>query len=85
MLRPFARSIVVVAPGLRAPLRSEGAGLFSGVLPLREVQEYRLLVSYDADDDAEDGRDGGDGRGGGREVHDIRTASCPCSASSTCT
>ncbi|WEV29681.1 1,4-alpha-glucan branching enzyme [Streptomyces sp. 71268] len=75
-LRPFARSVVVVAPGLRAPLRSEGDGLFSGVLPLREVPEYRLLVSYDADGDAEDGRDGGhgrdggDGRGGGREVHD---------------
>ncbi|MBC3993931.1 1,4-alpha-glucan branching enzyme, partial [Streptomyces sp. AC563] len=57
VLRPFARSVAVVAPGLRAPLRSEGDGLFSGVLPLREVPEYRLLVSYDTDGDAGTGQD----------------------------
>ncbi|WP_408647972.1 1,4-alpha-glucan branching enzyme [Streptomyces buecherae] len=70
VLRPFARSVAVVAPGLRAPLRSEGDGLFSGVLPLREVPEYRLLVSYDTDGDAGTGEDGGGGGGGERETHD---------------
>ncbi|MER7984556.1 1,4-alpha-glucan branching enzyme [Streptomyces noursei] len=46
-LRPFARAVTVVAPGLRAPLHSEGDGLFAGVLPLGEVPAYALLVEYD--------------------------------------
>ncbi|MGC5411095.1 GlgB N-terminal domain-containing protein, partial [Streptomyces sp. DT225] len=47
VLRPFARSVTVLAKGLRAPLHSDGDGLFSGVLPLPSVPEYRLLVAYD--------------------------------------
>ncbi|WFB11561.1 1,4-alpha-glucan branching enzyme [Streptomyces sp. LX-29] len=50
VLRPFARSVVISAKGLRARLRSEGDGLFSGVLPLREIPDYRLLVAYDGDE-----------------------------------
>ncbi|GDY45627.1 hypothetical protein SANT12839_065090 [Streptomyces antimycoticus] len=46
-LRPYARSVTVAAAGLRARLRAEGDGLFSGVLPLREIPEYRLLVTYE--------------------------------------
>ncbi|MFJ5681008.1 1,4-alpha-glucan branching enzyme [Streptomyces sp. NPDC093097] len=45
-LRPYAEAVTVVAPGLRAPLRSEGDGLFAGVLPLREIPDYRLRVEY---------------------------------------
>ncbi|MGW7004392.1 1,4-alpha-glucan branching enzyme [Streptomyces sp. NPDC054933] len=46
-LRPYARAVAVVAPGLRVELRSEGRGLFSALLPLREIPDYRLLVTYD--------------------------------------
>ncbi|OPF74261.1 glycogen-branching enzyme [Streptomyces antioxidans] len=46
-LRPYARSVTVTATGLRARLRAEGNGLFSGVLPLREIPDYRLLVAYE--------------------------------------
>ncbi|MFE5119132.1 1,4-alpha-glucan branching enzyme [Streptomyces sp. NPDC056669] len=46
-LRPYARSVTVAAAGLRARLRAEGDGLFSGVLPLREIPDYRLLVTYE--------------------------------------
>ncbi|WP_275557460.1 1,4-alpha-glucan branching enzyme [Streptomyces sp. 5-6(2022)] len=46
-LRPYARSVTVAAAGLRARLRAEGDGLFSGVLPLREIPDYRLLVAYE--------------------------------------
>ncbi|WP_422398416.1 1,4-alpha-glucan branching enzyme [Streptomyces hygroscopicus] len=45
-LRPYARSVTVTAAGLRARLRAEGDGLFSGVLPLAEIPDYRLLVTY---------------------------------------
>ncbi|MFF8814387.1 1,4-alpha-glucan branching enzyme [Streptomyces pactum] len=45
-LRPFARSVVVTAKGLRAELYPEGDGFFAAVLPLREVPDYRLLVTY---------------------------------------
>ncbi|MEE4422269.1 1,4-alpha-glucan branching enzyme [Streptomyces bugieae] len=45
-LRPFASGVTVLADGLRAELHSEGDGLFAGVLPLRTVPEYRLLVDY---------------------------------------
>ncbi|MER5973854.1 1,4-alpha-glucan branching enzyme [Streptomyces sp. NPDC002055] len=53
-LRPFARSVAVVAEGLRAELVSEGDGLFSGFLPLSEIPGYRLLVSYGEDDGSDD-------------------------------
>ncbi|GAA0361168.1 1,4-alpha-glucan branching enzyme [Streptomyces blastmyceticus] len=46
-LRPFARSVEVRAKGLRALLHDEGDGLFAGVLPLREIPDYRFLVVYD--------------------------------------
>ncbi|MFF8314948.1 1,4-alpha-glucan branching enzyme [Streptomyces lydicus] len=46
VLRPYARSVTVVGKGLRAGLLSEGDGLFAGVLPLRTVPEYELLVDY---------------------------------------
>lgn len=47
VLRPFARSVTVLAKGLRAPLHDDGDGLFSGLLPVPAVPEYRLLVAYD--------------------------------------
>ncbi len=46
VLRPYAKGVTVVAEGLRAALRSEGGGLFAGVLPLRTVPDYELLVDY---------------------------------------
>ncbi|WP_079123661.1 1,4-alpha-glucan branching enzyme [Streptomyces sp. NBRC 110611] len=48
-LRPFAKAVTVVAPGLRAALRSEGDGLFAGVLPLRTAPDYELLIDYGDD------------------------------------
>ncbi|WP_284575550.1 1,4-alpha-glucan branching enzyme [Streptomyces sp. 2P-4] len=47
VLRPYAKAVTVVAKGLRAELHSDGDGLFSGLLPLGEVPDYRLLVAYD--------------------------------------
>ncbi|RLU96854.1 1,4-alpha-glucan branching enzyme [Streptomyces griseocarneus] len=46
-LRPFARAVAVRAKGLHVPLHDEGDGLFAGVLPLKDVPDYRLLVTYD--------------------------------------
>lgn len=46
-LRPYARSVTVVAKGLRAELHDDGQGFFSALLPLRTVPEYALLVTYD--------------------------------------
>ncbi|MFE7134686.1 1,4-alpha-glucan branching enzyme [Streptomyces sp. NPDC057638] len=53
VLRPFARAVTVVAPGVRARLWSEGDGLFSGLLPAAVTAEgtgYTLLVAYDGPD-----------------------------------
>ncbi|UQX03063.1 1,4-alpha-glucan branching enzyme [Streptomyces sp. RerS4] len=50
VLRPYAKTVTVVAKGLRAQLLDEGDGLFSGLLPLTEVPDYRLLVAYDGDE-----------------------------------
>lgn len=50
VLRPYATAVTVVAKGLRAELLDDGDGLFSGLLPLAEVPEYRLLVTYDSDE-----------------------------------
>lgn len=47
VLRPFARSVTVLAKGLRAQLLDDGDGFFSGLLPMSTVPEYRLLVAYD--------------------------------------
>jgi 1,4-alpha-glucan branching enzyme len=52
-LRPFARSVTVVAGGLRAELVSEADGLFAGVVPLQEIPDYRLAVAYDGGGEAE--------------------------------
>ncbi|MFJ7153601.1 1,4-alpha-glucan branching enzyme [Streptomyces sp. NPDC101118] len=49
-LRPYARGVTVVAKGLRAPLHDDGDGLFSGLLPLAAVPDYRLLVTYENDE-----------------------------------
>ncbi|MFJ1591801.1 1,4-alpha-glucan branching enzyme [Kitasatospora albolonga] len=46
-LRPFARSVTVLAEGVRAELHDDGDGFFSGVLPVPEVPVYRLRVAYD--------------------------------------
>ncbi|QYA96926.1 1,4-alpha-glucan branching enzyme [Streptomyces anulatus] len=46
-LRPFARSVTVLATGLRAELHDDGDGFFSGVLPVPEAPVYRLEVAYD--------------------------------------
>ncbi|MEV6172954.1 1,4-alpha-glucan branching enzyme [Streptomyces sp. NPDC051954] len=45
--RPYALSVTIVAGDLRAELHDDGDGFFSGLLPLREVPEYRLLVAYE--------------------------------------
>ncbi|MFI1222125.1 MULTISPECIES: 1,4-alpha-glucan branching enzyme [unclassified Streptomyces] len=46
-LRPFARSVTVLATGLRAELHDDGDGFFSGVLPVPEAPAYRFEVVYD--------------------------------------
>ncbi|WP_405665561.1 1,4-alpha-glucan branching enzyme [Streptomyces sp. NBC_01166] len=47
-LRPFARTVTVLAGDKRAELQSDGDGFFSGVLPLPAVPDgYRLQVAYD--------------------------------------
>ncbi|MGQ4390620.1 GlgB N-terminal domain-containing protein, partial [Streptomyces sp. SAS_270] len=47
-LRPYALSVTVVMDDLRAQLRDDGDGFFSGVLPLRAVPEaYRLEIAYE--------------------------------------
>ncbi|MFJ6794278.1 1,4-alpha-glucan branching enzyme [Streptomyces sp. NPDC091268] len=50
VLRPYAKAVTVAAEGLRAELLDDGDGLFSGLLPLTEVPDYRLLVAYDGDE-----------------------------------
>ncbi|MGW3499099.1 GlgB N-terminal domain-containing protein, partial [Streptomyces sp. NPDC001020] len=46
-LRPYALSVTVVTGNVRAELHDDGDGFFSGLLPLPEVPEYRLLVAYE--------------------------------------
>ncbi|MFD3796728.1 1,4-alpha-glucan branching enzyme [Streptomyces californicus] len=48
-LRPYARSVTVLATGSRNELHDDGDGFFSGVLPVPEVPEYRLEVRYEDD------------------------------------
>ncbi|MEU1125689.1 1,4-alpha-glucan branching enzyme [Streptomyces sp. NPDC005899] len=50
VLRPYARSVTVLAQGVQAELQSDGDGFFSAVLPLPSVPEYRLLVAYEDDE-----------------------------------
>ncbi|MEU9010567.1 1,4-alpha-glucan branching enzyme [Streptomyces sp. NPDC048479] len=58
-LRPYARAVTVLAKGLRAELHEDGDGFFSGVLPLRTVPEYQLLVAYDAGEATEEDKSPG--------------------------
>ncbi|MFE4867876.1 1,4-alpha-glucan branching enzyme [Streptomyces sp. NPDC056682] len=46
VLRPYAEAVTVLAKGLRAELHDDGDGLFSGLLPLRTIPDYTLLVTY---------------------------------------
>ncbi|MFC4960861.1 1,4-alpha-glucan branching enzyme [Streptomyces mauvecolor] len=46
-LRPYAQAVTVLGKGLRAELHDDGDGLFSGVLPLRDIPDYTLLVTYE--------------------------------------
>ncbi|WP_432149660.1 1,4-alpha-glucan branching enzyme [Streptomyces sp. bgisy029] len=46
-LRPFARSVTVLAEDVRTELHDDGDGFFSGVLPVKEVPAYRFRVAYD--------------------------------------
>ncbi|MEV6962925.1 1,4-alpha-glucan branching enzyme [Streptomyces sp. NPDC051207] len=45
--RPYALAVTVVAGDLRTELHDDGDGFFSGLLPLEDVPEYRLLVTYE--------------------------------------
>ncbi|XTP09178.1 1,4-alpha-glucan branching enzyme [Streptomyces albus subsp. chlorinus] len=49
-LRPFAASVTVTGPGLRAELCGEGDGLFAGVLPWvpEALPPYELVIRYGA-------------------------------------
>ncbi|MEV7892526.1 1,4-alpha-glucan branching enzyme, partial [Streptomyces sp. NPDC002817] len=47
VFKPYALSVTVVAGTLRAELHDDGDGFFSGLVPLREVPAYRLLVAYE--------------------------------------
>ncbi|WP_078616670.1 1,4-alpha-glucan branching enzyme [Streptomyces sp. 351MFTsu5.1] len=47
VFRPFALAVTVVAGELRAELHDDGDGFFSGALPLTDVPDYRLLVTYE--------------------------------------
>ncbi|AEW96610.1 MULTISPECIES: 1,4-alpha-glucan branching enzyme [Streptomycetaceae] len=54
-LRPYAEAVAVVTGGVRAELADDGEGFFSAVLPLSEVPDYRLVVTYaDGDHEVED-------------------------------
>ncbi len=46
VLRPTAEAVRVVVAGEEFPLEHEHAGVFSGVLPLPQVPDYRLRVTY---------------------------------------
>lgn len=47
VFRPYALGVTVVAGDVRAELQDDGDGFFSGLLPLREIPAYRLLVTYE--------------------------------------
>ncbi|WP_425581077.1 GlgB N-terminal domain-containing protein, partial [Streptomyces thermoalcalitolerans] len=47
VLRPYALGVSVVIGTLRSELNDDGDGFFSGLLPLRDVPEYRLEVAYE--------------------------------------
>jgi 1,4-alpha-glucan branching enzyme len=47
VLRPMASTVAVVTPGGKHALQHEHHGVWRGVLPMREVPDYRLEVEYD--------------------------------------
>ncbi|KRV49504.1 hypothetical protein AQ490_20765 [Wenjunlia vitaminophila] len=47
VLRPYAQAVCLAAPGLRVDLVEQRDGLFTAQLPLPEVPDYHLLVTYD--------------------------------------
>ncbi len=47
VLRPMASTVTVVTPDGKHPLEHESHGIWRGVLPDREVPDYRLEVEYD--------------------------------------
>lgn len=47
VLRPWAERVVVVTEDRRYELAHEADGLFSGVLPVEKVPDYRLEVTYE--------------------------------------
>jgi 1,4-alpha-glucan branching enzyme len=51
VFRPYALAVTVVTGDgdVRAELHDDGDGFFSGLLPLREVPTYRLLVAYEGE------------------------------------
>ncbi|MGW3320184.1 1,4-alpha-glucan branching enzyme [Streptomyces fungicidicus] len=48
VFRPYAQAVTVVSGGVTVELHDDGDGFFSGLLPLREVPAYRLLVTYES-------------------------------------
>ncbi len=52
VLRPYAKSVTVLADGLRAELGSEGDGLFGALLPMpwERLCDYELLIDYGTDE-----------------------------------
>ncbi len=46
VLRPLATSVVVRHGGTETPLEHEHEGIWTGVLPVAEVPDYRLAVAY---------------------------------------
>ncbi|CAM5461582.1 1,4-alpha-glucan branching enzyme GlgB [Streptomyces griseomycini] len=47
VFKPYALAVTVLSGGLTVELHDDGDGFFSGLLPLREVPAYRLLVTYE--------------------------------------
>ncbi|MEV0740775.1 1,4-alpha-glucan branching enzyme [Streptomyces sp. NPDC050549] len=47
VFRPFALGVTVMTGASTTELHDDGDGFFSGLLPLPDVPEYRLLVAYD--------------------------------------
>jgi len=59
-LRPLATSVtVVLADGRRFPAAHARSGVFAVTLPLTEIPDYRLAVTYPGAEDAGDGSDAG--------------------------
>jgi len=75
-LRPLAETVTVVLPdGRRFPASHLHEGVFAATLPVTEVPDYRIAVTYPGGGPGEPGRHahGPDDRGPqGREGHDRR-------------